>query len=792
MKKYLLLLSSLFFSLLSFAQTNIGNTTYDVQTNSASKQRIKVYDDGKISAIWTGSTDFGGAFPERGMFYQHYDGAAWMAAPTERIESVRTGFGGILNVEDHEVIVSHDAATNKIQIFSNDAIGGTTWTELDGSDDVRGIWPVSYCPDGTDDIYVVNADTQIINSISFSRSDDGGSTWGVLNYTLPFLTMADGFPSLLAGADSYQIAVYGSDVYVLFGLINSDLVLLHSDDYGNDGTWESIPIIDFPFDNYTGTVQSDIDGDGITDTIETTDTYHNMIMEDDGTLHIFSPLYRIYSDAGGFGYIINWNTMGMWHWTTGMAAAEIIDIEIDWINDDCLSDPYAGIGASTINYRSAANATFPGATWDASSGRLYLLYTLKVEYTDEFDDPENFSAQSFHDIFGMFSDDGGDTWSQPVNLTNTAEAGDENFYVFVNDRVYDGKVHAIWQQDNEPGIFIEGDPVVENNILYRSWDAESFIPTMPVANFTSVAVIAEVDFTNLSTNSYGCYLWEFGDGTTSTEINPTHEYLIAGTYIVCLTAYNPYGSDEYCSGVTVILPPDAAFTYSGDPIVTFTDLTLNDPTSWSWNFGDGGSSTLQNPVHSYAADGVYTVCLTATNALGFNVYCLPVEIDSTEFLVPGADFSYTFSGLTATFTDMSTNDPTSWAWDFGDGGSATEQNPSHTFPVNGDYNVCLTATNVHGSNMNCKIISPTAIHQTVVSFINMYPNPANDLVTIELNNFIADAVEVFDVLGRQIEMSYEYQSGNIIQLNTSALVPGNYIVKIKNAEEEIITRLIIE
>ncbi|MBK8344481.1 MAG: hypothetical protein IPL12_14930 [Bacteroidetes bacterium] len=107
-----------------------------------------------------------GTFPDRGMFYNHYDGG-WGAAPTTRAESVRTGFGEIINVEDHEVIVSHDAGANKIQIFANDAIGSNSWTEKSGSDAIRGIWPVSYCPPGTDDIYVVCADTQFITSIQF-------------------------------------------------------------------------------------------------------------------------------------------------------------------------------------------------------------------------------------------------------------------------------------------------------------------------------------------------------------------------------------------------------------------------------------------------------------------------------------------------------------------------------------------------------------------------------------------------------------------------------------------------
>ena len=789
MRKLSLLISTVFLSALLAAQTIIGTTTYDAQSNNASKNRIKVYDDGTISAIWTGSTDFGGAFLDRGMFYQHYDGVAWAAAPTVRIETVRTGFGELLLVEDHEVIVAHDAGANRIQLFANDAIGSNVWTELDGSDDIRGIWPVACSPEGTDDIYVVNADTQVITNLNFSRSDDGGLTWAILNYALPFLTAADGMPAITNGADSYQISVYGSDVYVLFGMINSDLLLLHSDDYGNDGSWEKITVIDFPYDNYTGAVQTDVDLDGITDTVATNDGYHDMIMEDDGTLHIFSGYYRIYSDAFAGFWTVNWRTSGIWHWTNGMAGAEVIDTELDWNNDDCLSDPYAGIGLSTFNYRSAGISSSPGGTWDAISGRLYVIFAMKIEYTDIFDDPLNFNAQSFRDLFGMYSDDGGITWSTPVNLTESAEDGEENFYVYVNDRVNGGKVQAIWQQDYEPGIFIEGDPVVENNILYAAWDAESFVPTMPNANFSYVADIGEVTFTNLSTNSYGCYLWDFGDATTATEENPIHEYATAGTYNVCLTANNPYGTDTYCSAVTVILPPDAAFTYTGDPVVTFTDLTLNSPTSWSWNFGDGGTSTLQNPVHTYLTESTFTVCLTATNALGFEVYCLPVVIDSTEYLLPAADFTFSFSGLNASFTDISTNSPTEWFWEFGDGGNSTVQNPVHAYPVDGDYNVCLTASNAYGENTNCKVISTTEINTIQEALLNVYPNPANEFVIIELMDFDPQTIEIYDLLGQRINIAYKYNSNNIVELNTSQLISGNYIVKIKNESGEIIVRL---
>jgi serine protease len=156
-------------------------------------------------------------------------------------------------------------------------------------------------------------------------------------------------------------------------------------------------------------------------------------------------------------------------------------------------------------------------------------------------------------------------------------------------------------------------------------------------------------------------------------------------------------------------PPVAAF--SGTPLsgnypltVTFTDASTNSPTSWSWTFGDGGTSTAQNPSHVYTAAGTYTVALTATNAYGSNTLTKTgyVTVTAPNTNPPVAAFSGTpLSGnapLTVVFTDASTNTPTSWSWTFGDGGTSAVQNPSHVYTTAGTYTVALTATNAYGSN----------------------------------------------------------------------------------------------
>lgn len=136
--------------------------------------------------------------------------------------------------------------------------------------------------------------------------------------------------------------------------------------------------------------------------------------------------------------------------------------------------------------------------------------------------------------------------------------------------------------------------------------------------------------------------------------------------------------------------------------VAFTDQSARSPSSWSWDFGDGTSSTVRNPTHVYAQPGGYVVRLTVSNAAGTSVSA-PVAIVVGEAAgIPIASFyASPIAGrapLTVTFADTSTNTPTSWSWVFGDGGVATVANPTHTFTAPGTYTVAMRATNGAGGD----------------------------------------------------------------------------------------------
>jgi len=213
-------------------------------------------------------------------------------------------------------------------------------------------------------------------------------------------------------------------------------------------------------------------------------------------------------------------------------------------------------------------------------------------------------------------------------------------------------------------------------------------PAAPVAAFTSDVqsgtVPLTVTFTDKSTGyAITAWAWDFGDGdsTNATKQNPVHTYATAGTYAVKLTATNAGGIDDETKTayITISAPaaPVAAFTsdvQSGTvPLtVTFTDKSTGYAiTAWAWDFGDGSTSTGQNPIHAYTAVGTYTVKLTVTNAGGSDDEEKTTYITITAApIAPVAAFtSDVQSGtvpLTVQFTDTSSNTPTLWTWDFGD------------------------------------------------------------------------------------------------------------------------------
>lgn len=138
--------------------------------------------------------------------------------------------------------------------------------------------------------------------------------------------------------------------------------------------------------------------------------------------------------------------------------------------------------------------------------------------------------------------------------------------------------------------------------------------------------------------------------------------------------------------------------------VDFTNTTVDNLLGQLWDFGDGATSFQENPQHTYAAAGTYTVCLTGTDNCGTDSTCQTVTVSCP---IAESEFSTSSNGLSVTFTDQSLYNPTGWLWDLGDGNTSMQQDYNHTYAASGTYTVCLTVVNDCGADSSCQAVSVT-------------------------------------------------------------------------------------
>jgi PKD repeat protein len=250
------------------------------------------------------------------------------------------------------------------------------------------------------------------------------------------------------------------------------------------------------------------------------------------------------------------------------------------------------------------------------------------------------------------------------------------------------------------------------------------------ATSTNISTFQPIQFNDTSGATPTQWYWDFGDGTNSTDQNPSHVYRISGNFTVSLRAFNDLGSDTETKPDYITVwyqkPLNADFNATptaasiGDPI-QFYDNSDSSPNQWFWDFGDGMNSTEQNPTHAYATSGNYTVNLTAWNSFGSDKRTIENYIGILPDPKPVAGFVSDYIGgsevfpTTVAFNDTSTGDITEWYWDFDDGTNSTEQNPVHTFAFDATRGpwvnwrwVFLTVTDTYGR---------TSSYSTYIKFI---------------------------------------------------------------------------
>ena len=322
------------------------------------------------------------------------------------------------------------------------------------------------------------------------------------------------------------------------------------------------------------------------------------------------------------------------------------------------------------------------------------------------------------------------------------------------------------------------------------------------------------DFSWQGNDSIISYLWEFGDGAFSTETNPIHTYNSTGEYEVALTI-----ETNNCTNTSVnyIYTGDSAW-YSNECQALFWfeenrnnpyELQFNDISyaegsilQWYWDFGDGESSYLQNPNHTYSSEDTYDVKLSIlTEDMCENDFTMRIKIDEDTTYCEDchALFYPIISGKTVHFFDLTRVEPVWWHWNFGEGNSSDMQNPSYTFDELGVHRVAFSTGN--GSCANSLLMDiyleqkgssakmSYAIPYSMVSIsnpksikFNIFPNPAIDFININLPENTKGIISIYNS-SAQLILETNFEKNEISkQINIAKLQSGLYIIKLQSAQ----------
>ena len=597
--------------------------------------------------------------------------------------------------------------------------------------------------------------------------------------------------------------------------INGGVVTFYDSSYSQNGH-----ITEWSFGNGS----SNAYGQYVTATYTSSGTYYVcMVIQDTVSNCMDSSCFSLSINLGcnaGFNYSVDANNPLKVNFTNTSTGASSYLWRFQNGNTDTATHP--SFTYSSAGYHSATLITYDssGSTCDSIDYTFYLSNSVSCDASFYYYSSQNTvyfydSTLSSNTLLWHFGDGTSSTSQNPTHQYNSSGTYTVCLYVYTQ--------------------------VGSASVLCDS-SCQTVTVSVPVscnASFTySVDSNNTVYFTNTSTNASTAY-WRFGGSSSSTAYNLTHTFSSTGYQTVCLTTYDSLGNfcDSVCQSI-YIAPQNsincvAGFTYTVDSInmspssypVSFWNYS--DSLNYLWDFGDSSMSTLRDPSHIYTASGTYTVCLyliSAYDSLGLPIvcdtFCTSVTVGSNT--TPSCQASY-YLGLDSNNmynlyiinNSTGTNSSTSYMWTFGDGDSSTTQNPTHQYASFGLYQLCLTiTTSANGSTCTSTYCDSIGMDSTgallkrdgfgitvlnesellsvkdneVFQNATIYPNPSTGLYTLELNLKASQeevSLLVFNALGQSILT----QSGQAhIGLNTYKIdlrdqVSGMYYIAIRAGDQ---------
>jgi hypothetical protein len=437
---------------LSTSETIIGTSTYSLQTNNSVHRQIIAHNDGTISAMWTYSSGSFYSWPERGTGYNYFNGTSWGALPSARLENVRTGFGDIMVTgTGAELTVAHNTGNNSQHFMTRPAKGTGSWTDNPSLITYPGghpgsLWPFTAVGGASNDVIhhlALSTPSSFAGggpwrgqdgALQYSRSNDGGQTFAVQN---TLIAAFDSTQEVGYGADAYTIDARGNYVAIVAGGIGRDVVLAKSADGGV--TWAKTVVEDFAIPLFDDQL-SDIDNDGIIDTLPTNDGSLSVLIDNNNTVHVWFGNMRILNDDstdGQFSFFPGTNGLLYWNENMGSGNAVMLTGALDLDNNGTLDIP-----VDFGTYQKSL-ASFPSTCID-NSGTIYLAYSALVENSGDV-----VTGFSVRNIYLMASTDGGASWTDPYNISPDATL--EKVYPNLAREVVNGQLNLVYERDDVAG-----------------------------------------------------------------------------------------------------------------------------------------------------------------------------------------------------------------------------------------------------------------------------------------------------------------------------------------------------
>ncbi|RLD60959.1 MAG: hypothetical protein DRJ05_03600 [Bacteroidetes bacterium] len=479
-------------------EVEVGETKYDLQSNYSMPNCIYRHPDGFIGATFTyGMND--PSFPERGTGYNIFNGSAWGAMPTSRIELIRTGWPTYAPWGSNgEIVVAHSGGDQGLVISSrpNKGTGDWNYEYLSGPVSTDGtLWPRCATSNNNDYLHIIasifpeSTYQGMERALLYSRSPDGGQTWDMEAVLLDEIN-SDYYLGI--GVDSYDIATYGDNVAFLFGDRLTDLVLMKSTDNGD--TWEKTIVWEhpYPFLNPENTV---------TDTFYCPDGSHSLTFDVEGDIHVAFSITKAIAQYG-----LDWDPMvdGIVYWNEtrptfsnnlnalnpyGHPDSELIpDYSlIGWsqdINGNGQLDILEEFGYYNLGISSMSQLVVD------ETDNIFLVYSSVTEGYDNGD-------QNYRHLWARGSNNGGENWGGFVDLTNgLGFAFSECIFPSCSPTSSNDKIYLIFHEDDEPGLAVMGDedPYNTNRVLYMEIGKTDIIEFLIVGNLSGTV-------TDIATNN---------------------------------------------------------------------------------------------------------------------------------------------------------------------------------------------------------------------------------------------------------------------------------------------------